>query len=442
MKSNSSLHVVNLVNNLMLAIPIIEHALPLYSVSSRRLWVSRPGDMLVLPRQPSDDFLAYVCDMLGFSPNSLYLQIANSSPTDLIAEKVLSAPELLNAIKSFCNQGSRPLMVPYAIDKPTVKLARTLDIEFEHYAAKLDTHVISMLYRLNTKSGFRQYAKEAGLPIPEGSNLIQDGDLHCSLLQQLNKWPRVRVKLDRSSSGYGQLSVGADQYNASRIPVDQWLLSCKEQPANYVIERELDAVLSPSVELTVDSHDVSYNYICTQRYRSGIFSGMLCDDTSISNAVVSSLTDAGINLGRHLQGLGYRGVFDLDAVITQDGVLFFTECNLRQTAGTFIHHMLKRIGCDTPALVRVWIADSIFCGMPRSFCVARELISNLGLDYCPLTKQGIILTSDGIEVDGNLRYLILAPNRSTAERIELELIESLSHGSRFSFTCSSSNLTT
>jgi hypothetical protein len=416
----------NTVNALMLETPIVEHARGLFAASPRKLWLAQPGDLVVMPRRPSNAFVDYVFTLLGIDPATVTIVATAAAPTRLLAHAVLTSPALLETLQRFCHRRRDTELFCYALDAPTLELARHLGIRPAGYATDPEPEVMRTIANLNLKSGFRAVAAGAGLRIAEGSTCVGSKALRTTVLRLLARYPAVRIKLDRSSNAFGHLTVtAADGKDAAERAINHLLAECAGQQLRFVVERNLDVAESPSIELMVSMTGVATTYLCLQRYRHGQFSGMLADAGCLDPDVVAAMEDAGRGLGGHLHERGYRGVFDLDAIITRDGTLFFTEINVRRTAGTFIHELLVRLIGEEGARERVWIADSLPAPGGARFEDGLAAMQTSGLAYDIDAGRGALLTSDSVAYDGRWRYLAVAETRAQAEAIEQGLAERL-----------------
>lgn len=423
----AKLILANTVNELMLATPILSHATPLFASAPRKLWLAEAGDLVVLPYRPSAAFVRYACELRGVDPGSVHLATTTGAPTALLARDILATDRLLDDLRRFCRARRDVELLCYALDAPTVDLARTLAILPMGFAAPPAKETAQTVYSLNSKSGFRRVASQLGLAIAEGSACTGADALHASVGALLETHPQVRVKLDRSSNAYGQVTLAAaDGPDVVARAIERQLAVCSDQPADFVVECAVDVAASPSIEMTVGEGSVATSYFCLQRYRGGHFSGMVADPSELAPKLAATMTAAGAQVGRHLHDRGYRGVFDLDAVVTRHGELYFTETNVRRTAGTFIHELVSRLVGPHYAGDRVWIADCLAAGALTHFAAGEELVRRNGLAYDAASRRGVIITSDSVERDGIWRYLIIDEDRVEAEAIEATLIGLLS----------------
>jgi hypothetical protein len=415
----------NTVNELMLATPTVAHSTGLFASAARKLWIAKPGNLVVTPRQPSAAFVSYVCDVLQIDPGEIELITTAGKPDGVLARDILASGSLLTHIQHFCRAHPDAELLCYALDAPTLHLAHLLGIRPAGYSQFPNTETCEAINRLNTKSGFRAVALQLGLPVVDGTVCIGVSKLRGAVFDLLARHPCVRIKLDRCSNAHGQATLAADDLANVAEAIERQIGAWQDQPAEFVVECEIEVTSSPSIELTVGADGVSISYFCLQRYRRGDFSGMIADANSLDRETLASISAAGVRVGEYLRDCGYRGVFDLDAVVARGGEIYFTETNVRRTAGTFIHELVSRIAGPDGVHDRVWISDRLPAAHGVCFDAGLAAIRGEGLEYNANSRNGVLLTSDSVEVDDTWRYLILAENHVYAEMIENMLIDAL-----------------
>lgn len=429
----------NTINELMLAVPTVAHSESLFAASTRKLWLMDAGDMLVTPRLVSREYAEYVLEFLQLNLDQLELVTTSGAQTSFLANDIEESPRVFSVLSRFCESRHNPELLCYALDSPTLSLAMRLGIRPSGYSRIPDARVMQTIYQLNTKSGFRNVAQQLSLPIPEGESCAGMTELKATVLRLLRHNERVIIKLDRSSSAYAHTVVAREErLNGVVEFMERQREKCQNQPQRFVVETHLPVAASPSIELTVTEAGVDTNYFCVQRYRNQQFCGMVADPRQIPLDFLIAMKAAGERLGSYLHDNGYRGVFDLDAVLTTDGNLVFTETNVRRTAGTFVHELMSRLAGSNYSADRVWIADNITADAICGFDAGRSAIRAAGLEYNPKRRKGVLLTSDGICHDRKWRYLVVAESGTEGEEIETILVSTLRAAARRSTSNSAS----
>lgn len=411
----------NMVSEVMLAVPAARHATPLINVSPRKLWLANASDVVVMPREAPCGFRRYVSSVLGVPEDAVTALSPPSEGLEPLADAALRSPfreELAAEV------AARPdiELLPFVLDRPTLHLARELDVPIAGYDHLPSDELVDVIARLNTKSGFRSVAEERGLRTAPGVSCDHDVLLE-HVEQLLGSVGDVIVKLDRSSNGFGHVYVRREHLNGSGPAelLKSGLASLADQPPRFTCEQLMPFIAVPSVEMLVTRDHVELLYLCDQRCPDGSFSGMAAPPPELAPQLERELLDIGHRFGAHIASLGYRGVFDIDTGLTPDGILYVTETNLRRTGGTYLDALVRRLVGDDYPLTHTWIADARRGDGPPSFDAAVEALASAGLAYEPGRGRGAILTADTVAVDGKWRYMTIGSSADEARDIEHEL---------------------
>ena len=414
----------NMANELMLGTPSVTHGRSLHAVSPRKLWLAHEGDTVVTPHPVGDDFKRYAAALLGLDPTRIETLSPASSVTEPLARAVRGTP-IAERLQQRAAEGA--VLVPFAVDRPTLQLAEDLSLPIEGYDPLPDAELVEWTYRLNTKSGFREVATRLGLPVLPGTSCRGAEELLRTVRSELARSGDVIVKLDRSSNGYGHQVVRSNGQPPGNLAA---LLAAgrqrvSEQPEAFVVEQWADFARVPSVEIEVGPSGGSFLYGCDQRCPNGSFSGMVTP-WDLPAETHDVMLRAGEVFGDWAHSLGFRGVCDLDAGVTAAGEIVFTESNFRRTGGTYLHTLAQRLVGKDYLQSHAWIADARPGRRDLDLAAAaRELLAS-GLAFDHRTAEGVVLTADSLAVDGKWRYLVLAPRQGgdlleRASQIEQQL---------------------
>jgi len=363
--------------------------------------------------------------ILQMEPSDVQLMSSSGAVTSMLSAVMQQSPQFDELLR-FRQHHETPELSCYALDWPTVRLAARARMLPAGYTSMPAPETIEAIYDLNTKSGFRGLANSLGLRIADGEACAGVDSLRRTVTRLVRHHGRVMIKLDRSSNAYGHCAVSADDgADGLEKKIGELLQAHPEQPRRFVVEQFLIAAASPSIELNVTDHGVDTYYFCFQRFANQLFSGMVADDGGISPSLRRQMITAGELIGASLRDHGYRGIFDLDAMVTEKGEVFFSETNVRRTAGTFAHELVSRLVGPQGMANRIWIADSApvvsDCRLDHGLAAIRAS----GLDYDRHTRKGVLLTSDSIRRGGKWRYLIVAEAQAEGNDIEAVLRDTL-----------------
>jgi hypothetical protein len=417
------LHFANFVNELMLSVPSRRHADPLVAVSPRKIWLTQPGDVVVIPRPMSQPLRDYACDLLGFEPSEVEIVSAPAEGLVTLSEAVRCG-ELTDHLAELAAARPGIRLNPFAQDRPAVATAHEIGLPVDGYAGGgIADGTLTEIYRVNTKPGFRQLASELGIRVADGYACDGPQDLVAAIRKVAGEDGGAVVKPARGSNGFGVWFVSRDDLSGLESGVDAYLASVADQPSGWVVERWLDFERVVTVEMAVDDHGPHILHVGEMRTPKGSFSGQITPLVASTEAV-DELKDGGLRLGRHLDRAGYRGPFDIDGGIA-DGRLYATESNVRRTGCTYLDLLVQRLLGTAEAARAVWLADSRPGGVELDFAAGLDRVRDSGLDFRRGGTEGVVLTSDTLAFDGKWRYLIIAGTHDRAQEIEYALTDVL-----------------
>ncbi|GAB4513333.1 MAG: hypothetical protein Tsb0019_10580 [Roseibium sp.] len=400
----------NVCNHLMIEQFTSEHSDPLRNASARKIWLAEDGDVLVTQRPVSAGLKAHVQRITGLSPE----RVTCLDPGDDLETLAAEIREMA---------GDAPVVLaPYALEHWVTRLSDLLGGSIDLFDGTPPSPLVDLVYRLNTKSGFREVAAELGLPMPAG--LVAEGRpaLEDACRQMLCRHDGVMVKLDRSSNGYGNLPLSREDLPDLSARLENHFAGFGSQPDRYMVEEFLAFAALPSVEMTVRTDGLRFDYVCDQRLTPK--AGMATPPAGLERKSLSQLEDAGKIFGAWLHSRGYRGVFDVDGGMLADGSIVFTETNTRRTAGSHLHDIARRLLGPEYLSGRVWLSGSAGLAEARPMQVLEELLDRNGLLYDAGAGLGAVLPVDHVTGE-RCFYQIFAASIPEASETELRLQEVL-----------------
>lgn len=425
--TNNKLIFGNIVNHLMIGEVEEKYAKGMNLVMSRKIWLARPNDVIVIPTSIRDDFKAYVLNLIDVDEQDLTIISVDGSNDKTLIERITEQGKL-DELKEAIKNHSDISFFGFAYDEETLNFAKELEMSLYGYPSYPSQESVDLFYRINTKQGFRSVAKELHLTVSEGVFCENEHVVPEAIWEMLQKHGKVILKFNRSSNGFGHLVFDTAYYsdkNQVEQDFEKHLDNFPKQPREFIVEKYNDFVNLPSLELEVTEKGASELYTCDQFCYNNSWAGMITPPTKLTEDQYAALQHAGKVFGKYVHEKGFRGICDIDGGITTDGLLILTESNFRRTGGTYLDTIVRRL-VDPDYYAQgscYWIADSKLSKTEyyTSFDQIIEEIKKKGILFDKEKKEGVILTSMTYEHDSKWRYLIIGKTEEYVTEKEREL---------------------
>jgi hypothetical protein len=153
------------------------------------------------------------------------------------------------------------------------------------------------------------------------------------------------------------------------------------------------------------------------RTTDGSFTGYRSPLTGTgAKAVREELRAWGRGLGGRLAAHGYAGHFGIDALLGDDGLVYATESNVRRTATTTPHAMVRRLLSAADRPDPAWLMAKA-AAAPLTFPAALALLHGRGLAY-DARHEGVVLFADRPTDGISWRYAAIAADTERLAELE------------------------
>ncbi|MFJ5734500.1 preATP grasp domain-containing protein [Streptomyces microflavus] len=281
----------------------------------RKLWLTRPGDVLITPVPFTAPCRRYVFHLLGVPENSVDVTTVPDTPY-LPTAQAQAEHNLLEPLRALVAERPTARLLPTALDEASAALATDLRIPVVPYETGIPSPgTLRAVAAMNTKSGFRTLAQSLGLRLPHGraSTGAELGQVTTALPASHQ---RVVLKTDRSADGHGLHFVShGDQPSHSPPPAD----------SHWVVEEYVEHTRAISAQGHATAARVEVAFDGEMPMSGGSFAGYCSPLQDLPARAREELTDWTQALGGQLAAEGYRGPCSLDLVCTQDGTLYALE---------------------------------------------------------------------------------------------------------------------
>ena len=386
----------------------------------------------------------------GHARRRLTLLSAYDSSARSLTSKILARPRLLQRIRDAVADPATAHLSCFNATGEEVALAVRLGIPL--YACD------PALARFGTKSGSRQAFREAGVPLPDGSEGLRTLDeLYAALAALKQRNPDLRravVKLEEGFSGEGNAVFDFGKAEAAAV-APAWVaremphrlapeaagLGAEAYLAKFaqmggVVEAWLEGEdkRSPSVQMRITPIG-TLEIISTHDQLLGGHSGQVfLGSTFPADARYrASLQTAGARIGELLRNRGVLGRFSVDFITVREGDTWqhhAIEINLRKGGTTLPFHMLQFLTagrydperCEflTPTgQQRVYYATDNLCRPEYRKLTPDDLVDLIvehRLHFDPTQQQGVVFNLIGaLSEFGKLSLISIADTHAHAE---------------------------
>ncbi|MGW0811516.1 preATP grasp domain-containing protein [Nonomuraea sp. NPDC002799] len=406
----------------------------------RHLWLMGEGDIIVSPIEIDEEYLQYVCEMLGFSAETVSIVAANERLTDEYLST--ASADIAAKLKVLIARSPTWEVEPCNYTTGVADLARRLDLTLDvglRFAAQRGPDL------LNRKSHFRQLAVGAGLPVADGSIAVTPEALAQAIERHLPETGTVIVKRDDGKGGKGNVTLTTAMAaplpgtretrhldgDCRTVAKELWEGLTDDRNRMVVVESYHEASHSFYFEYLIDSRG------CHAFLNSGSFRRRLD-----SNPAATQLVWVGLDLpaelppssavnASHLAAqlvhlaakIGYRGYVNIDAILTSGNNILFNEINGRWGGGLVLHAIGDRLVGREYADTHV--VSGILDIEPMTFQEALGIIQNHGLHFSSERQEGVVILGYDKLLQRKLECAVVAADRPRARQIENCLREAI-----------------
>ncbi|GAA4539557.1 preATP grasp domain-containing protein [Amycolatopsis samaneae] len=410
------------------------------NTAGRLLWAARPGDIVVVPQPLNPELHRYVFELLNIAPDSVQVVVP---PPGRFGTDVLSADRLLGSdfreqLKEHVKAANTGQVTPFYFDSTIAELAGELGIGASTRGFSfVDQNGASLL---NSKSVFRAIAAGIGAPLADGSVVTDKNEATARIWSFLDTGRCVIVKQDFHVGGFGNeiLGTGPDiqAIGASRVvPVGSWeeLREHVDRHWHHYTNNGRNKVIvehySPdSVPLYAEAEvtDSGTAILNSGEMRMApVFDGFVIPGKETTPAQRAEFLEAVTLLCEPVRAMGYRGLINIDGIVTPEGNTLLTEFNGRLGGSTHLHEIGSRLLGPGYAGRRV-IATRNHWPAP-SFGEALERLRTHDIAFDHDTGSGVVITCDHSRLERAVEYCVIADDVAHSEKLEQLMADSSSH---------------
>ncbi len=323
-----------------------------HSLCERALLLERDDKVIITPFFINQKLFDHNKNVLGYKNiKNLFPQHIDISLSDAIKQD----KKLLNELYIIIKENPQIEISPYAITEKFISLIdlfKSQGLNFIIRERPLNNEDWLVSY-LDSKVGSRTEINKiirADIFTPE-SIICTDKKHAMNIALWFYKNDKSCViKSNFGESGWGLIFVYKNQFNNIQECIfyimkkfgetqiwDKDLILVEE----YINSKNNTKIISPSSELFISDKEVLVTYVCNQILSlEGTFQGIAVGRV-FSQATLRKIKKISLQIGSKFKKLGYRGIFDIDFVLSNKDDPYVIETNMRKTGGTHVYDVLK-----------------------------------------------------------------------------------------------------
>jgi hypothetical protein len=396
-----------------------------------------------------DYYLSFLPDPQSARDRLELIAVGDDEPRAL-TYKLLDDPEVMESILVAVGDPSQTCTLVFNVTAAEQEMCRRLGVAL--YGPHAD------LISLGSKSGSRRMAREAGVPVLEGTedlnSLEEIESAIASLRERRPEAGAAVIKLNNGFSGQGNAIIELDQVRSPLTATETLFCAVEESWQSYMPKLEADGAIveeltrgtgtvSPSVQLrilpdgsseVVSTHDQILGGPDDQVYLGCRFPA--------SESYRAAIQEHGLRVAEVLAARDVVGSFGIDFVVVprrRKPIVYLSEINLR-LGGTTHPYLMTRL--TTGGEYDPRSGDLMVGGRPRLYVSTdnlkskaytglepREVVEALeeaGLAFDRESRTGVTLHLLGaLREHGKLGIVCISDTASGAEELELRTVEAL-----------------
>lgn len=398
----------------------------------RFIWLLHEGDVILLSRNPMDEYLDYVCHVRQINRSSLNIIVVDNKNVILRDISKINL-NIINQLKMVIKLPDEWNVVTCYFNKEMVKLAEMLTIPVNKAMRQLVAN--DLIRQMNSKIEFRMMSDKYQLPIPQGIVCASVSELVDGIAQLIPMTRQLMAKQALNASGKGNIGLATDSnqrfngagrvYLLSHDNMHELAQKVWHSPCHHVGDKMILEVYYPNKgtytvqrKITDYSHNTcvtDYSEIMMQTTWGGVtFPPDYLEECSKTELLMGA--EKYFDL---IQSYGFRGYLSCDAILLNDGRILFTEINMRPGAETHAYELARCLCGDVYDGGR-----HIVFRRSKKTVTFRQLCSKLsksGLLFSHGKKSGIVILTADDAVINELEYLVIAQTKREADYLESRL---------------------
>ncbi|MEV4211235.1 hypothetical protein [Micromonospora sp. NPDC049662] len=346
--------------------------------------------VLVLPAMPDRQWFADVHIAMGASPPPLIHPVQRSG---LLVRDLLDDAIAMSALRRELDGHRTVRLVTWGATQELYTLQSVLTQLGHDVVTDLPApeHYWASLY-LDSKMSCLDLASQlSGFRVAPGITVDSWVELRGAIDSMLSTGEAVIVRSMYGVSGEGSTVVHANAESRSRFwrtVRDDPLLSIFPLSVQRYVTHQ-PAVGCPAVDLFIGDEGVTSLLSSIMTVDEHRFTGVNVGAGLLPSAVEEEMHAVSTQIAGVARGLGFRGWFGVDFLMSADGDLYVTEFNARRTGGSEWVDLLARWRATPEVVVRAEPAVSVTGDRHASYAEVRSAIDEVRRDGVPVFPTNV-----------------------------------------------------
>lgn len=275
-----------------------------------------------------------------------------------LSEAILKDKNLLEDLTEVIRNNPGIEVSPYCITEKFLSLVNFLaqkNLRFSVKQKPVYGNSHWLVSYLDSKVGSRMEIggiRHCSVRVPESMVCGTREEVMHTLMWFYDRKKSCVVKANFGESGWGLIMLPRGRFKSAgdvmRHVCEEFEKDSIWQDGLILVEEYIESDgsygTSPSSELYVDEHGAKITYVCDQVLGTGgTFLGVALGKNVLSEKIKKQIRIASFQVGKKFWKMGYRGFFDIDFVVSKEGVPFVIETNMRRTGGTHTYDAVRRL---------------------------------------------------------------------------------------------------
>lgn len=410
-------------------------------IANRLIWFVEDNDIILLPYPVSKEFLKYLCDLMDVDYRTLNVIIPEDrkrGETKLLRYDVLTDDTFQKKISALTKDYSEWGVLSYYHDRAVAELVMNINSciqpEVNEFFMQGGSEV------LNSKTEFRRIAASHGIPVPPGYNCYSKKELSKMIVRLIKETGSVIVKQDVNAGGDGNIVVTLDTLAKESLGAVETIHLTEnytqDQAADYLWNR-LFGYRNNSlvVEVYYKTTAVFYSEYNVKRHElrptllnfgdmrmEPVWNGFEIPTVSMNSYSLGEFISNSSALAEIARVRGYEGNLNIDAFITVDGQLLFSEINGRNGGCSHIHWVAQKLyGTNYADNYMILTRNKI--EVINCFNSLIDILKEEKLLVEKEHQEGVIILTEDIGRTDTIEYMVVGKGRTRAFEIEQRVLE-------------------